>query len=430
MTQPQALKILKSSKNIFLTGSAGAGKTFLLNKFINHLKKKKVKHGVTASTGIAATHLGGRTIHSWCGMGIESELKDSEIKKLFRKEELKERIRRAQVLIIDEISMLDSERLDLLDKICKAVKNPFLAFGGIQIIMCGDFFQLPPVDRERRGIKFAYDAGAWKQADAAVCYLDEQYRQDDIEFVEILNSIRSNEAGEEVLSQLKTRLYQKIKHQIKPTKLYTHNADVDAINSFELSKIPKKEKIYQMTSHGPQELVNSLKKGCMAPEELKLKLGAMVMFVKNNFDAGYVNGTLGQVIDFDDDDYPVIKTRYEEEIIATPASWNIEEDEEIIASVRQIPLRLAWAITVHKSQGMSLDVAEIDLSKSFERGMGYVALSRVRRLDGIRLMGINQMALCVSQQIIEKDKEFRELSKQTENNFLAPNSSQTQKKPR
>jgi len=411
MTQPQALKILKSGKNFFLTGSAGTGKTFLLNKFIKYLKKKKIKHGVTASTGIAATHLGGRTIHSWCGMGIESKLQDSEIKKLLKKEELRQRIRQSQVLIIDEISMLDSERLDLLDKICKAVKNPFLAFGGIQIIMGGDFFQLPPVDRERKGVKFAYDALAWKQADVQVCYLDEQHRHDDIEFVEILNSIRGNEAGEEVLRKLKTRMYQKINHPIKPTKLYTHNADVDAINSFELSKIPKKEKVYQMTSMGPQELVDFLKKSCMAPEELKLKQGAMVMFVKNNFEAGYVNGTLGKVIGFDDEDYPVVETIHGEQIIATPASWDFEEDEEVIASISQIPLRLAWAITVHKSQGMSLDAAEIDLSKSFERGMGYVALSRVRRLDGIRLMGINQMALRVSQQVIEKDKEFRELSK-------------------
>jgi len=134
------------------------------------------------------------------------------------------------------------------------------------------------------------------------------------------------------------------------------------------------------------------------------------MFVKNNFDAGYVNGTLGKVIDYDDNEYPVIKIKSGRKIIASPSSWTIEEDDKVIASIKQIPLRLAWAITVHKSQGMSLDTAEIDLSKSFECGMGYVALSRVRTLDNIKLMGINQLALKVNSEIVEKDKEFKELS--------------------
>jgi len=419
MNQSQALKILKSGQNIFLTGSAGTGKTFLLNEFIKYLKKEKIKVSITASTGIAATHLGGITIHSWSGMGIERKLDDKQIKRLLRKEELCERIKETKILIIDEISMLDSERLDLLDRICKAIKEPFLPFGGLQIIMSGDFFQLPPVDREREGIKFAYDSQAWKQADTKVCYLDKQHRQqDDFEFVNILDRIRENKAGEDVLNKLKTRLYKKISCQIKPTKLYTHNANVDAINNFELSKIQEKEEKYYMTSEGQDELINFLKKSCLAPEILSLKIGAVVMFVKNNFNRGYVNGTLGKVIDFDENGWPIIETKSGKKIIAAPTSWKIEKNNVILASIEQIPLRLAWAITVHKSQGMSLDAAEIDLSKSFERGMGYVALSRVRQLDGIKLMGINQMALRVSQQIVEKDKEFRELSKQIEDGFM------------
>ena len=420
MNQSQALKILKSGKNIFLTGSAGTGKTFLLNEFIGYLKEKKIKVSITASTGIAATHLGGITIHSWSGMGIEKKLDDKQIKKLLRKEELYERIKETEILIIDEISMLDSERLDLLDRICKAVKEPFLPFGGLQIIVSGDFFQLPPVDREREGIKFAYDSRAWEQAGIKVCYLDEQHRQqDDLEFINILDSIRENRAGENVLNKLKTRLYKRINCQIEPTKLYTHNTDVDAINSFELSKIQEKEENYYMTSEGQDKLINFLKKSCLAPEILSLKMGAVVMFVKNNFNRGYVNGTLGKVIDFDENGWPIVETKSGRKIIAVPTSWNIEKNDVILASIKQIPLRLAWAITVHKSQGMSLDAAEIDLSKSFERGMGYVALSRVRRLDGIKLMGINQMALRVSQRIVEKDKEFRELSKQMKSGFIS-----------
>lgn len=413
MNQTQALKILQSGHSVFLTGSAGTGKTFLLNKFIEYLKKEKIKVGITASTGIAATHLGGRTIHSWMGMGIEQTMDDGSIKRLVKNEELREKIRKTKTLIIDEISMLDADRLDLADQICKAVKDPFLPFGGMQIIMCGDFFQLPPVDKNKKP-RFAYESAVWQNSDIKCCYLSEQFRQDDTAFSNILNKIRDNQAGQVELNLLQARLHKQINYAIKPTKLYTHNADVDAINDYELSRIPKKEFSYHMTERGPKDLIKFLKKSCLAPEELKLKIGAMVMFVKNNFDAGYVNGTLGQVVDFDEEDRPVIKTKSGKKIIAVPTSWNVEEGNEVIASISQIPLRLAWAITVHKSQGMSLDAAEIDLSKSFERGMGYVALSRVRTLDGIRLMGVNELALKVNEGIMAKDKEFRDLSKALE----------------
>lgn len=409
MTQPQALKILKAGCNVFLTGSAGTGKTYLLNKFISFLKKKQVRVGITASTGIAATHIGGRTIHSWSGMRIKNEMDIKAIKKLIKNEKINERIKRSRVLIIDEISMLDADRFELTDKICKAVRGNFLPFGGLQIVVCGDFLQLPPVDRERKA-KFAYESLAWKNSDIKVCYLEKQFRQNDFKFVEILNKIRNNKAGQEELNYLKKRLYKSIDCSIVPTKLYAHNADVDAINNYELSNIPGKEKVYYMSGHGPKELVIFLKKSCMAPEELKLKADAVVMFVKNNFDGGYVNGTVGKIISFEDNGYPVVETKSGDKIIVAPTSWNIEENDKIIASINQFPLRLAWAITIHKSQGMSLDVAEIDLTKAFELGMGYVALSRVRTLDGIQLMGINELSLKVNQTVVEKDHEFRALS--------------------
>ncbi len=417
MDQTQALKILKSKQNIFLTGSAGTGKTFLLNKFIEYLKREKIRVSVTASTGIAATHLGGRTIHSWSGMRIENKLDDKQVRKLLRDEKLRDRIRNAEVLIIDEISMLDAKRLDLLNKICQAARGPFLSFGGLQVVMCGDFFQLPPVNKKKEEVEFAYKSYAWEEAKIKVCYLDQQYRQNDLEFVDVLNGIRENKASEDILNKLKTRLFKKIDCSIEPTKLYTHNADVDEINNSELAKIHEKKMIYRMDSKGPEKIITFLKKNCLAPEELSLKLGAIAMFVKNNFREGYVNGTLGKVVGFDKSNLPIVKTKSGCKITATPVSWELEENGEVIAEIRQIPLRLAWAITVHKSQGMSLDAAEIDLSKSFECGMGYVALSRVRRLDGIKLMGINQMALEVSPEIVEKDKEFRELSKQAEEEF-------------
>ena len=416
MNQGQALKILQSGKNVFLTGSAGAGKTFLLNKFIEYLKEQRIKVGITASTGIAATHLEGRTIHSWAGIGIQQEMNDSSINKLAKNKKLSKKIRNTKVLIIDEISMFDARRLDLVDRICKLIREPFLPFGGIQIVMSGDFFQLPPIERDQES-SFAYKSIAWNNSDIKTCYLDEQFRQDDQKFINILNKIRRNEIGQEELDLLQVRLHKQVNYHVNPTKIYTHNIDVDTINNNELSRIPKEESVYHMINYGSSDLVKSLQKSCLAPEELKLKVGAMVMFVKNSFDDGYVNGTLGKVIGFEDDDdnYPVVEIKSGKKIVATPSIWRIHDDEEnTIASIKQIPLRLAWAITVHKSQGMSLDVAEIDLSKSFEKGMGYVALSRVRSLDGIRLIGMNQLSLKVNQSIVEKDKEFQELSKQLE----------------
>lgn len=410
MNQSQALKILQAGHNVFLTGSAGTGKTFLLNRYIAWAKKKKMNVGITASTGIAATHLHGRTIHSWAGMGISRTMNKKEIQKLTKNNELRARIRGAKVLIIDEISMLDADRLDLVDMICKAMKDPFLPFGGLQIIMCGDFFQLPPVDKTNQA-KFAYESFVWQDMDIKICYLDEQFRQDDAKFTDLLNSIRGNATGEKELCLLQTRLQQSVPHTQQITKLYTHNMDVDEVNSRELALIQKDAKRYCMTAYGEKDLVKMLKKSCLSPEELQLKVGAVVMFVKNNFDGGYVNGTLGRVVDFDEDGFPIVKTLAGKNITATPASWSIEDGGEIIARVKQIPLRLAWAITVHKSQGMSLDAAEMDLSKSFAPGMGYVALSRVRTLRGIRLMGINKIALQVDERIVEKNAEFQTLSR-------------------
>ena len=418
MNQEQALKVLKSGQNVFLTGSAGTGKTFLLNKFIEYLKERETKVGVTASTGITATHLGGRTIHSWAGIGIKQEMDDTSIKRIAKNEEFSEKIKKTKVLIIDEISMFDARRLDLVDRICKVIREPFLPFGGIQIIMSGDFFQLPPVEQDQEPL-FAYKSIVWRNSNIRTCYLDKQFRQEDIKFIDILNKIRKNKAGQEELDLLRTRLYKSVNYHVNPTKIYTHNINVDAINYHELSRIPEEESVYYMTHYGPADLVKFLKKSCLAPEELKLKIGAIIMFIKNNFNSGYVNGTLGKIVDFDsDNNYPIVETKSGNKIIAVPSSWCIQDDNDnIIAKIKQIPLRLAWAITVHKSQGMSLDVAEIDLSKSFERGMGYVALSRVRTLDGIRLMGINQLSLKVNQSVVKKDKEFKELSKQLEGNL-------------
>lgn len=411
MTQDEALDILKLGRSAFLTGPAGSGKTFLLNQYIDYLKKHQKAAAITASTGIAATHMNGVTIHSWSGIGVKEQLTQETLEEILRKPHLRKRFINTDVLIIDEISMLHAFQFDMVNYICQAFKEKHLPFGGMQVICSGDFFQLPPVQKQGRPAHFVTKSQIWQDMDIKVCYLEEQFRQQDSALFSLLNYIRNN-SPQEAHNILSRSNYKKTNLPTAPVKLYTHNIDVDAINNFELSKIKEKGLEYHMISSGKKNLVTALKKSCLAPERLVLKRGAKVMFVKNNFDKGYVNGTLGEVIDFNVENLPIIETAEGLHITPAPASWVIEEDGEVKAQISQLPLRLAWAITVHKSQGMTLDAAEIDLSKSFVEGMGYVALSRVRSLQGLKLLGINEMAFLVNQEVLDLDQHLKQMSHQ------------------
>ncbi len=409
MTQKNALDILKLGKNVFLTGAAGSGKTYVLNEYIAYLKKNAIPVAVTASTGIAATHMNGKTIHSWAHIGIKDQLSSSDLNAIFARKEFRLSIAEAKVLIIDEVSMLHHFRLDMVDAVLRKMHGNDKPFGGIQVVLCGDLFQLPPVSR---GVCAQYitDAESWLAMDIHVCYLTEQYRQEDDKLLSLLNEMRSGEVSQASIEYLMQRKNAELATDIVPTKLYTHNADVDAMNERELDKLHTKEKTYKMTGKGDRSVGAALRKSCLAPEELKLKVGAIVMFVQNNYAKGYVNGTLGQVIAFDSDSMPIVKTLKGKMITASMGSWRVEEGADVIAEINQLPLRLAWAITVHKSQGMTLDAAQIDLSKSFVLGMGYVALSRVKTLDTINLLGLNQQALMVDPAVIEIDRDLVRIS--------------------
>ena len=410
MKQTEALEILKMGHNAFVTGAAGSGKTHLLNEYIRYLREHGASIGITASTGIAATHMGGQTIHSWSGLGIKDALTPYDLEALEEKSYLWKRFEEAHILIIDEVSMLHHFRLDLVDQIARFFKRSDKPFGGMQVILCGDFFQLPPVSRSgEEPARFAYHAESWKSLDLKICYLEEQHRQSDTKYLEVLNAIRDNTVSEPILDRLRARYMKKPVGTVEPTKLYTHNIDVDAENMRELDKLPGEVFEYQMSGKGKENIVATIKKGCLAPEILCLKVGARVMMVKNNFEEKYANGTLGIVTDCDN--YGItVKIGDGRSVVVKPASWKIEEDGKTKAEITQYPLRLAWAITVHKSQGMSLDSAEVDLSQSFEKGMGYVALSRVRTLGGLSLKGMNKTALLVDEEVLEFDKNFRATS--------------------
>ena len=474
MRQSSTLDILKTGQNVFLTGSAGSGKTYTLNQYIDYLRARRVPVAVTASTGIAATHMNGTTIHSWSGIGIKDELTDRDLNNLSRKQFLADRLKDTAVLIIDEISMLHAKQINLVSQVLKHVRKNDKAFGGIQVVVAGDFFQLPPIGSkgESNREKFAFMSEAWLDAKFHICYLSEQHRQvseaanGGLDLDDILNQIRRQEVTFEAITALEATFDQNV--DIKRTRLYTHNLNVNSINDKELAALEGEMMRFTATSTGDSKLVETLKKTVRTQDDLVLKVGAKVMFIKNNTELGVSNGTMGELIGFaavkinDDKDnsddlieddsestendadknikgkgkkttkdkdkpkvkkpstqkMPVVRLNSGREVIAEPEEWIIEDETgDVLASYEQVPLCLAWAITIHKSQGMTLDAAEIDLSRTFELGQGYVALSRLKSLAGLQLLGMNDMSLQLDPLARGADKRFLALSDEADANY-------------
>ena len=411
-----------SGENVFLTGAAGSGKTFTLNQFIKLAKNSGKKVSVTATTGLAATHLGGNTIHAWSGIGIYDYLS----RKFFEKfpKTRAEIIKNTDILVIDEISMLHDFRLDMVEEICRTIRQNDKSFGGIQVILCGDFFQLPPINRAGGRIGgFAIHSNAWKLTEFTVCYLEENHRQKNDELSEILNALRADDLRRKHAQSLLDRIdiepnFESDDFSKNLTELHTTNIDVDKINEQKLAELEGEEFHFAQTTTGAKNYVETLQKSVLAPELLRLKKGALVMAVKNAQNRQYVNGSIGEVIDFERlTDYPIVHFRNGKIVTMVPDTWEMRDGEKKRASIMQIPLRLAYAITVHKSQGMTLDAARIDLRKAFSEGMGYVALSRVRSLDRLYLLGINRTALMVSEEAQKIDFKLKNESLKAEKRF-------------
>lgn len=411
MTQKDAIKKMLSGANVFLTGAPGAGKTYTLNKFIEKAEAKGKSVAITASTGIAASHIGGITIHSFSGLGIEESVTEELLDKVKRNKRVVKRYKNTDVLVIDEVSMLHGNRLDMIDFVARQIRKDPRPFGGMQVILVGDLFQLPPVNRNSAEVDFIFYSKTWKKLDLEICYITEQHRQDEDDLLlDILQAMRKNKIEKHHKQALNTRSSQSVSDD-KLTRLYSHNVDVDAINEEKLRALSGKSRHWRMHKEGDRYKLESLIKGVLAPEDLELRVGAEVMFVANNFEVGFVNGTRGTVVGFHKKSgHPIVKIESGRKIRVERHSWKMKEDDRVIAEVEQIPLRLAWAITIHKSQGMSLDAAIVDLSKAFTPGMGYVALSRVRSLQGLYLSGINDLALVMHKEIYALDELLLEKS--------------------
>jgi ATP-dependent DNA helicase PIF1 len=283
MTQDEALQILKTGASVFLTGEPGSGKSYVAARYVSYLRSGNVPVSMTASTGIAAAQLGGTTVHAWSGIGTRSQITNAEMDAISKNRRVTDRIKKARALIIDEVSMLSGQTLSAVEQVCRHIRKSSAPFGGLQAVLVGDFFQLPPVMRrdERAGPEiesqdeednspFAYASRVWKDLDPAVCYLTEQHRQTDAEFSSLLIAIRSNKCGKADLGRLASRRIREDSLPRSVTRLFTHNMDVDRINQAELTKLPGEMKSFHMTSTGDRVLAEGLKRGCLSPERLDL----------------------------------------------------------------------------------------------------------------------------------------------------------------
>lgn len=389
--QKVAYRNILEGKSVFLTGKAGSGKSGVINLFYKQYKYKK-HIGITSTTGTSAILINGSTLHSFLGIGLGTADVEFLYMNIKNKGHILKRWLELDVLIIDEISMLSPKLFDKLENLAKVVRKNDLPFGGIQLILTGDFLQLPCVD----SVKFCFEAESWYKCVNKIIYLTENFRQNDLEFHKCLSEVRINELSPESIKLLKSCQNNKLENEygILPTKIYALNKDVDEENIQEINKLFQKDNElqfyeyqleYEVLKKGFRNPEDKIKKACSAPSLLELCKGAQVMLLYNmDLEAKLANGSRGVIIDFVDD-LPLVKFLTGEERIIDYFTWKIEENGQTIMTITQLPLKIAYAITIHRSQGLTVDYSEVDMEGIFEDGMAYVALSRVTNKEGLRI---------------------------------------------
>lgn len=391
------VKYIQDGQNVFITGNAGSGKSYLLNK----LKRKYKKLELTSTTGLAAINIKGVTIHSWAGVGICKKNIMWCYRDIMQKTNQVKRIKKCKLLAIDEISMLKGENFVYIDNILRLIKEVDKPFGGIQLLLFGDFFQLPPVEEEGSTKDFCFETKTWKELNLKVVQLKNIYRQNEPDFIRALNNIRVNRLRNEDIELLKTREVPFDDEDSQILHIFSKNSEADNYNRKKFSLLDAKTIQYKAdfgvyrseslirANFTDRELMTLeiFKKNCRAVENLYLKDGCRVMLLVNlDFDRGLINGACGNVISQNSDSINVLFDNNHEASI-TPHRFEYYYKDKLAAIMLQYPLRLAYAITIHKSQGMTLDNVFVDCDKIFEQGQAYVALSRVRTLNGLHLKG-------------------------------------------
>ena len=379
--------LVAAGDNVCLTGPAGTGKSYRTRGMI---ARDPGRFSVTASTGIAALNIGGLTLHRWSGMMLGPQNGESDedyldhlmADKRFSVRAGFDRIRAAQSLVIDEVSMLNGRTLDFFDYLCRTLRRDRRPFGGIQMIVSCDFLQLPPVKKDPHApYDWAFESRAWKEADFKVVHLTKVHRQGDADFVRALSEFRFGRVTGHNARLLRSRVAKFPDANL--TRLFTHNAQVDKWNAYRLGEIDSELHGFDAELGGPEHQQQFLIKNLLTPQRLELKRGASVMFTVNSSDGGFVNGQTGIVTDFIRGIICVESGG--RQIYVEPFTWAYDSRDKRSATFRQFPLRLAFSITIHKAQGLTLDSAYIDVRAAREPGQAYVALSRLRTLAGLHL---------------------------------------------
>ncbi|KAL6774453.1 hypothetical protein ACKKBG_A25060 [Auxenochlorella protothecoides x Auxenochlorella symbiontica] len=399
--QQRAVALVRAGKNVFFTGCAGTGKSRLLAAIMSVLPPSTTF--VTASTGLAACALGGTTIHAFAGVGRAEGGIDAMAARAGLGESA-QRWRRAAALIIDEISMLDAHLFTALEELARRLRGSQAPFGGIQLILSGDFHQLPPVTRGSGRRAFCFQSPAWERCVQASVVLSRVYRQaGDDGFIALLGRLRVGAATAAELEELQRRCAPRAGPADAPdpgpgmgasappppavlsTRLFTHRADVDAVNAAALAALPGPGRTFHARDEGaPSEALDA---ACPARASLELRAGAQVMLLRSLAPReGLVNGARGVVAGFDAArGLPVVAFAAGPTRVVAPERWTLRSGGRGGAAREALPLGLAWALSVHRCQGMSLDAVEVDLARAFEPGMAYVALSRVRGAAGLTI---------------------------------------------
>ncbi|UMM10337.1 hypothetical protein L5515_000156 [Caenorhabditis briggsae] len=391
--------VINSRVSVFFTGSAGTGKSVILRRIIEMLPAGSTY--ITAATGVAASQIGGITLHAFCGFRYENATAEQCLQQVLRHTHMVKQWKQCAHLIIDEISMIDSEFFEILEYVARAVRNNDEPFGGIQLIITGDFFQLPPVTKDNKEPVFCFESEAWSRCVQRTIVLKNVKRQNDMEFVEILNSVRIGKCDQLSADRLQASSQNEFPAHVIPTKLCTHSEDAERINQTSLQNSEGVQKTFH--AYDDSEF-NDAKCRTMAVKTLILKEGSQVMLIKN-FDVfkGLCNGSRGFVEKFGENGNPIVRFVAQNVAIEIRRSkFSIRVPGSDVPYIRrQYPLQLAWAISIHKSQGMTLDCAEISLERVFADGQAYVALSRARSLAAIRITGFDVSCVRANSKVID-----------------------------
>ncbi|PFH51817.1 hypothetical protein AMATHDRAFT_114475, partial [Amanita thiersii Skay4041] len=440
------LKLAKDGASLFYTGSAGTGKSVLLRHIIQGLRAKHSKAfdavAVTASTGIAACNIGGVTIHSFAGIGLAVEKAEELASKVAKNRKASARWLRTKVLIIDEISMVDAELFDKLATVGSLVRKKPEPFGGIQVIVTGDFFQLPPVSKGSSQVRFAFEAKYWRETIKRTFNLTKVFRQRDQEFVGMLNEMRFGQLCSRSIEKFRS-LSREIVYEdgIEATELFPRREDVDRSNTSRMSRLHTQAQVFKAKDAGNLQDQNQRQKmlaNFMAPESLTLRIDCQVMLIKN-VDETLVNGSIGKVVQFADPVaysyeqnqelsivgggnnpkkppssaggklYPVVEfilpNGMRRPCLMMPEIWKVElPNGDIQVSRTQLPLILSWAMSIHKSQGQTLERVKVDLARVFEKGQAYVALSRATSLEGLQVLNFEPRKVFAHPKVIQWSK--------------------------